>query len=188
MGLLSDYLKSHFNLNKEQVTAFLKLGKPFSVEKGHYLLKPRQTSNRAFFIETGIVREFERLPNKEKTTWILGEDNFLYNMPSYYTQDPADCYLQALADATGYYFLQTDLEHLVEESHLWALVRVKIYREYILRLIYRNELHRISKVEDKLAFFEKNQPDIQNKIKQEHIASYINTSMSQLSRVRGTRT
>jgi CRP-like cAMP-binding protein len=182
------YLKETFILDDQQIADFLAMGKPFSTEKGHYLLKPTQTSNRVFFIEEGIVREFERLPKKEHTRWILDEGNWLYNMLSYYTQNPADCYLEAITDAKGYYFRLEDIDRLVEESHVWSKVQVGIYRKHFMQMIYRDRLRSLETVEEKLEFFEEQQRSIQNYIKQEHIASFLHVSKSQLSRVRSKRT
>jgi|GEM_PF-1042422 CRP-like cAMP-binding protein len=184
---IQHYLKETFGLDEQHIADFLAMANPFTTEKGHYMLKPKQTSNRAFFIEEGIVREFERLPKKENTHWILDEGNWLYNMPSYYTQNPADCYLGAITNTRGYYFLQRDLDKLVEESHVWSKLQVGIYRKYVMQMIYRDRLRSLETALQQLEFFEEQQPSIQNYIKQEHIASYLHISKSQLARIRAKR-
>jgi CRP-like cAMP-binding protein len=108
-------------------------------------------------------------------------------MPSYYTSNPANCYFQALTDANGYYFMQSDLERLVKESHNWSIAQTDIYRKYLLQMIYRNELHLLKGAVNRLAFFEKYQPNIQDRIKLKNIASFLNITQVQLSRVRNER-
>jgi CRP-like cAMP-binding protein len=187
MILLKQYLDTQFDLSQDETDKFLSIGHKFEAEQGHYLLKSEQVSNRVFFVQEGIIREFEKEGYKEKTSWILSEGNWLYNMPSYYTSNPANCYLQALTDANGYYFMQSNLERLVKESHNWAIAQTDIYRKYLLQMIYRNELHRLKGAANRLAFFEKYQPNIQNRIKLKDIASFLNITQVQLSRVRNER-
>ncbi|MFT6204919.1 MAG: hypothetical protein ACJA1O_002533, partial [Spirosomataceae bacterium] len=38
---------------------------------------------------------------------------------------------------------------------------------------------------ERLAFFEKQQPELINRVKQKHVASYLNIEFSSLSRIRG---
>ncbi|MFB0947343.1 MAG: hypothetical protein QMB24_14555 [Spirosomataceae bacterium] len=187
MNILKQYLRTRFDLPESEINNFLSIGKEFQAEENHYILKPEHISNRIFFVEEGIIREFEKTSDSEKTTWILGENNWLYNMPSYYKNDTAKCYLQALINTKGYYFLKSDIEQLVQESHLWAITQTKVYQQYLLQMIYRNELHRLKNAAEKLVFFEKHQPNVQNRIKLKHVASYLNITQVQLSRVRKAR-
>lgn len=184
---IQKYLQESFGLDEQHIAKFLAMATPFSSEKGHYMLKPTQTSNRAFFIEEGIVREFIRLPGKESTHWILDEGNWVYNMASYYTRNPSDCYLESVTATRGYYFRQKDLDKLVESSHIWSKVQVGIYRKYVMQMIYRDHLRSLETAKEKLDFFEQEQRSIQNYIKQEHIASFLHISRSQLNRVRRDR-
>lgn len=184
---LQDHLESEYNLTKSQISAFIQMGKSFTVKAGHFILSPGEVSNRVFIIESGVVREYKDLPEGEETMWILDEGKWLYNMPSYYTDAPADVYIQALTNAKGYYFHQKDLEELVAKSHDWALVQTQIYRQYLLRMLYNVELFRLKHADDRLAFFEKHQPGIQNRVLQKDIASYLNITATQLSRIRKKR-
>ena len=63
----------------------------------------------------------------------------------------------------------------------------KIYERYLLQLENRNKFHRIKSATKRLDYFEKNQKNLINKLQMKYIASYLNISPSELSRIRKKR-
>jgi hypothetical protein len=64
---------------------------------------------------------------------------------------------------------------------------IKIYEKYLLQLEHRNAFHRIKSAKKRIEVFEKMQPNIQNRVKGKILASYLNMSPEQLSRIRSER-
>jgi hypothetical protein len=62
-----------------------------------------------------------------------------------------------------------------------------IYERYLLQLENRNAFHRIKNAEQRLEVFEKTQPGLSNRVKGKLMASYLNVSPQQLSRIRSSR-
>jgi CRP-like cAMP-binding protein len=169
---------------------------PFSFEANALLLQKGEISDKIFFIESGILREFSfsdadadaDADEKVQTHWILGENEWIYQVESYILEKPASCYIQALTKLSGFYLSKKNLQVLISEIPSLSIVILNIYEKYLLQLEYRNSFHRIKNAEKRLEVFEKTQPNLQNRIAGKVLASYINISPEQLSRLRGKRT
>jgi len=169
---------------------------PFSFDANTFLLQKGEISDKIFFIESGILREFSfpdadagaDADEKVQTHWILGENEWIYQVESYILEKPSSCYIQALTKLSGFYLSKKNLQVLVLEIPSLSMVMLNIYEKYLLQLEYRNSFHRIKNAEKRLEVFEKTQPNLQNRIAGKVLASYVNISPEQLSRLRGKRT
>jgi len=188
-----DYLQK-LGLTKELVGRVMAVAKPFTARSSQRLLSPPQTCDRVFFIEEGIFREYKDLETEteteietEKTSWLLGEGNWLYSVESYITSKPAEYYLQALTKAKGYYFYKHELEALLLQNPSLALTAYKLSEVYILKLEVRNTLHRLKTLPERLTYFETTQPELAGKVPGKILANYLNVHSTQLSKERSRR-
>lgn len=189
---LTEHFSQLFLLPDEAIAEIIGLAVPFTYKENEYILKPGTICDRVFYTETGIIREFEELSidtdtdtDTERTKWIMGEGSWLYSVESFLTDKPSKFYIQALCPAKGYYFLKTDIEKLTNTFDDFRSIETLLYKEYLLKMEHRNQLHRTKDAKERLAFFEKQQPELINRVKQKHIASYLNIESSSLSRIRG---
>jgi CRP-like cAMP-binding protein len=81
--------------------------------------------------------------------------------------------------------LKSDVENLIKTFEKFRSIETLLYKDYLLKMEYRNQLHRTKDTKERLAFFEKQQPELINRVKQKHVASYLNIEFSSLSRIRG---
>lgn len=191
MPKLEDYLIKALGVRPEITNELLTLGHEFQLKPGQRLLQKGDVSKRVYFIETGIVREYEDIiapqdKDNETTTWILGSGEWIYNVESYHVGEPSEVYIQSLDHSTGLYFERDDLENLVESSHEWALIQNRIYKRYFVRQERRNRLHRTKDGKRRVELFNRQYPDLHGKVKHKHIASYLNLTESQFSRLRSS--
>jgi CRP-like cAMP-binding protein len=183
---LTEFFLQLFQLPDEAITEIMELAVPFTYKENEYILKPGTICDRVFYIETGIIREFEELSiDTERTKWIMGEGSWLYSVESFLTDKPSKFYIQALCPTKGYYFLKSDVENLIKTFEKFRSIETLLYKDYLLKMEYRNQLHRTKDAKERLAFFEKQQPELINRVKQKHVASYLNIEFSSLSRIRG---
>ena len=170
---------------------------PFSFEANALLLQKGEISDKIFFIESGILREFSftdadadadaDADEKVQTHWILGENEWIYQVESYILEKPASCHIQALTKLSGFYLSKKNLQALVLEIPSLSMVMLNIYEKYLLQLEYRNSFHRIKNAEKRLEVFEKIHPNLLNRVAGKILASYLNISPEQLSRIRARR-
>lgn len=80
--------------------------------------------------------------------------------------------------------MRDDLNKLVEESHEWFLIQNNIYRRYFVRQERRNKLHRTKDGQRRLTLFNRQHPELDGRVKLKYVASYLNLTASQVSRIR----
>ena len=56
---LTEFFLQLFQLPDEAITEIMELAVPFTYKENEYILKPGTICDRVFYIETGIIREFE---------------------------------------------------------------------------------------------------------------------------------
>ncbi len=98
MVRLEDYLQK-LDLTEALIGRVMAVAHPFAAKREQRLLSPPQTCDRLFFIEEGIFREYKDLETEtetEKTSWLLGEGNWLYSVESYITQNPSAYYTETI--------------------------------------------------------------------------------------------
>jgi CRP-like cAMP-binding protein len=106
---------------------------------------------------------------------------------SYVSEQPSTCYLQALTHLKASYIRKETVKALLETIPHLAFVIITIYERYLLQFENRNAFHRIKNAEQRLEVFEKTQPGLSNRVTGKLLASYLNVSPQQLSRIRSSR-
>ncbi len=168
-----------------------------TLRKGEYLLNKGEVANKLYFLETGFVREYiydENIQNQVVdfeqrilTNWIIGPETWFNQITSFITEKPSECYLQALSHVVCYSISKTGFMEMVEKFPVLNAQMHKFQEYYLLNLEQRNMLFRIKNLSKKLEYFEKLQPELANIIPQNIIASYLNITPSQLSKIRKER-
>jgi|GEM_PF-4441674 len=72
--------------------------KPLILNNGDYFLKTATQTDRLGFVQSGIMREFVFLEDKEVTKWISTKGYFVVDLSSFIFGHPARWNIQALAD------------------------------------------------------------------------------------------
>lgn len=171
---------------------------PITFEKDELLLKKGEISNKLFFIESGIIAEYSEIEsesdpesdsesNRIQTHWILGENEWVFQVRSFLKNEPSDCTIKALEKVKAFYISKKDY---YEAQNVLPQVMGfinKIYARYLIQLENRNQFHRIKSATKRLEYFEKNQKNLCNKVQMKYLASYLNISPSELSRIRNKR-
>lgn len=149
------------------------------------LVKKGEVYDKLFFIDSGIIAEFSDSDSHQlQTNWILGENEWIFQPHSFLTNVPSDTSIKALENVKAFFITKpTYFETIKNLPELWGFIN-KIYDRHLLQLENRNRFHRIKNASDRLEYFEKNQKNICNLVQLKYIASYLNVSPSELSRIR----
>lgn len=184
---LEDYLIDQLQVKPTLVKDLVAIGKAFSMKPKETLLQKGYKSNRIYFLEQGVVREYEDVEHnnkiKENTTWIVAEGQWVYNIESHQTGTPSAYNLQALEPTTGYFFHRRDLDELVKDYE-WLSIQNRIYLSYVVRERRLNRLLQVKEGYARLQLFEQMYPELRGRVELQHIASYLNMTPTQLSRLR----
>ena len=193
---LIEYFQQNHKLSTELLQNIDTFFEKISFEPNEFLLKEGEVSDKIFFVESGILREFSYIESESEsesesekmiTHWILTDNEWIYQVESYCLGIKSKSNIQALAKTKVRFIKKADFETLSNSSIEVLQEVLEIYQNYLLQLEYRNRLHQLRKVEDRLAMFEKLQPGLANRVPQGMIASFLNTTPSHLSKVRSKR-
>ena len=114
MSELEKYIQTYFRVNQDDLSKISTFFKPMTLKKGDYFLKTGRNSDRLGFVQSGILREFVLIEDKEITKWIYTKGYFAVDLASYIFKLPARWNVQALTDCELYYLDNNDYEKIEE--------------------------------------------------------------------------
>lgn len=189
--IITNFIKSFNIFNISEVEKICNAFVPISFSAKSLLLNEGEICNKVYYVYEGVLREFSYIDTdtdtRTLTHHILAENEWIYQIESFLLEKPSACCIEALSPIKAFYIIKQDLERLVSEIPSLAYVMIKIYEKYLLQLEHRNAFHRIKSAELRLEVFEKMQPNIQNRVSGKVLASYLNVTPQQLSRIRNKR-
>ena len=193
---LREYLEQHVQLEANYYSLIDDIFDFQEFEEGDTILKTGEISDKIYFIESGIIREFSYIESESEsesesekiiTHWILPENEWIYQVESFELGIPSRSKIKALTKVKARSISKNNFNLVLEQDLTLSNAIIAIYRRYLLQLEYRNRMHQLRKVEDRLDFFEQLHPGLSNQIPQYLIASFLNTTPSNLSKVRNRR-
>ena len=148
--------------------------------RGHILLQAGDISDKIWWIEEGLLREFFVPENgREVTLRMAGAGTFIYAPKSYLSGEPGATAIEVIEKCRVMAVRQQDIPPGLFKT---------ILRETVLQSEKRLEvLHWKSPVE-RLEAFERLFPELCNRIPLYYVASFLNITPQTLSRIRGRRT
>ncbi len=189
MNELAVYLNQVLHFSKDEMEAVLKLFSPkMKLKKGEYLAKEGEYSKKVAFLTEGVMRAFHR--NREGVEY--NKKFFVhYDLVGAYSalisEEPnainieclTDCEIQ-VADFIKIVKLYDDFPRIERWARKLAEVKFiqKEKREMELVMLSATERYKIFRAE---------YPDLENRIAQYHIASYLGVTATQLSRIRAKK-
>jgi CRP/FNR family transcriptional regulator, anaerobic regulatory protein len=177
---------------------------PIVFEKNEHLLKEGQISDTLFFIDSGIVHEYSRNyadadadadadtdtdtdTEKKSTHWIAGKKEWIFQIKSFIECKPSFCNIQALEKTTVYALKKSEFQGIMKEYPETLSFVMSMYERYLLTLEDRTTLQRLKPASRRLELFEKYNGDIACRLPQHVLASFLNITPSELSRIRAKR-
>jgi CRP-like cAMP-binding protein len=179
----------HIQLTPEEVNYFTSIIKSRTVRKRQYLLQAGDVNRFEIFVNAGCLRSYEvDDKGQEHIVQFAPEDWWTGDMYSFLTGEPATKNIDALEDTEVL---------LIEKSHLEELyVQVpKFDRFYrlLLQRAYTTLERRISEnltlsAEERYNRFIERYPNLEQRLTQRQIASYLGITPESLSRIRRMKT
>jgi CRP-like cAMP-binding protein len=153
-------------------------------KKDKYLVEAGKICSKVFFIKSGFVRRFFINDDQEVTIWFYGNNQMATSMPSFFEQKPAYEYLQACEDTVIYSLSFYNEQKLLEEYPLFAKFHLKQLRYYLAGLDEVNYRLKLMTAKEKYMMMLALVPEIMQKAKLKHVASFLDISQETLSRIR----
>jgi CRP-like cAMP-binding protein len=177
-------IKSMIDLAPGEIDIIHRLFKEKTIKKGEFFLAEGQVCKYVGFIVKGIMRYYINYNGEDKTYEFAQENNFVCNNESFIPQTPSSKIIQALEDCD---ILQISYDDL--QLFYTSVGQAERFGRLVTEQVFINTLQGLSSFytdtpEDRYENFIKTHPDLQQRISQYHIASYVGVKSQSLSRIR----
>lgn len=171
-------------LSKREELVIGRLFTQRNYKKGSFFLQEGAICKYAGFICKGLMRFYINVDGVEKTYGFLQENQFISNYGSFVPQIPSPQVIQALEDSELYIITHANLQKLYQElKHGERMGRIIIEQVFIQALADLNSFY-TDAPEIRYRNFITDHPDLQQRISQYHIASFVGVKPQSLSRIR----
>ena len=185
MNLLYQHINSRVEISEKEFEIVYSRFEELNFSKNELIIKPNQIVDYKFFVLKGCLRSyFIDLSGVEHTVQFAIEDWWIGDYPAYYSGDNSTLNVECLEDCTLLKIKKKDLEQLYTEiPKLETYTRIQLERG--LSATHRKNIdsHTMSTTE-KYQQFVTSFPELQQRIKNYHIASYLGITPERLSRIR----
>ncbi|MBT2622671.1 MULTISPECIES: Crp/Fnr family transcriptional regulator [Chryseobacterium] len=177
-------IQSTIKISSDEEEIIQDLFKLKEYKKGDFFLKEGEVCKYVGFIKNGIVRYYINDDGEEKTYGFSKENEFTCNYESFVPQTPSNQIIQALEDTEIWTISYENLQKFYEEIELGERFgRIVIEQVFIQTLKDRNSFYTDSP-KSRYEKFLKEHSDLQQRLSQYYIASYVGVKPQSLSRIR----
>jgi len=177
-------IQSLITLSPTEQDIVTTLFKEKTYKKGDFFLAEGQICKQVGFVARGLMRYYINHDGEEKTYAFSQENDYVCNYESFLPQSPSSKIIQALEDCDVFVISYHDLQIFyanVREGERFG--RIAIGAVFI-QLLQDITAFYTETPELRYERFIKNHVDLQQRISQYHIASYVGVKPQSLSRIR----
>jgi len=181
---LLNSIQNAITLSPAEVDIVTSLFKQKSYKKGEYFLEEGRICKQVGFVAKGLLRYYINHDGEEKIYDFSQENEYVCNYESFLPQLPSSKNIQALEDSEVFVISHADLQLF------YANVRGgERFGRIAIEAVFVKLLQDISSLytetpELRYERFLKNHADLQQRISQYHIASFVGVKPQSLSRIR----
>ena len=151
----------------------------------HILLSPGEISRRVYYIRQGFLRAyFIDKEGKQHTTWFMAKGDVMISVYSFFTQQPAEEYIEVLQDSILQSLTWSQLQSYYADFREGNLVGRVITERYYLLSEERSISLRTQTPLARYQYLLQRHPNIHLMTTAENIASYLGITRETLSRIR----
>ena len=171
-------------LSQEEVDTVISLFKEKTYKKGEFFLEEGRVCKQVGFVAKGLLRYYINHDGVEKIYDFSQENEFVCNYESFLPQVPSSKNIQALEDSLVFVISHADLQLFYSNVRGGERFgRVAIEGVFVKLLEDISSLYSETP-ELRYERFLKNHADLQQRISQYHIASFVGVKPQSLSRIR----
>ena len=181
---LISVIKKMVPLTPAEVGLIAVLFKEKYYSKGDFFLAEGEVCKQVGFVAKGLLRYYINDDGEDKTYSFSQENGFVSNYESFVPQKPSVQIIQALEDCEMVVISYSGLEEFYKKvSSGERFGRMAIEQVFIRTLQEQNSFY-TDTPELRYAKFIRDHPDLQQRLSQYYIASYVGVKPQSLSRIR----
>jgi CRP/FNR family transcriptional regulator, anaerobic regulatory protein len=176
---------SHFSSNVESfIDEMLPLIRTKKVKTGDIILRIGDVCNQASILLDGITRNFFYVDEKEITTWFDFEGSYIGSLHSYLTQTPSIEGIEVVEDATLLEISYDRFMNLMQKNKAFKNFVDNVTLFFVFQLEERGRVLQSCTAQDRYQNFIAKHPEVNKKIPQKHLASFLGITPETLSRIK----
>jgi CRP-like cAMP-binding protein len=184
MTELEGYIHHSFGIPQNEVTHIGRFFKPLMLRKGDYYLRAGHRSERLGFVQSGILREYLEVENKEVTKWISTKGYFAVDLHSFLYQHSARWNIQALTDCELWVISGESYRQIAQHVPEWPRLETLFIGKCFAALEERIVSHLALSAEERFQLLLTSRPELFNLVPLQYIASMLGMTPETLSRMR----
>jgi len=157
---------------------------PTTLKKNDFFLKYGKPCDKLSFIQSGLLRIYVDVGDKEVTQWISTKGYFVTELSSLLFQAPARFNIQALTDATLYTISAADYKKIGDLVPQWHQLEKLFLAKCFTMLEDRIFSHLSMTAEERYHFFFQHNKELFNQVPLQYIASMLGMTPETFSRIR----
>ena len=184
MTELEKYISSYFGLHQNDIEKIASSFETQTIEKGDYFLRAGQVSEQLSFVQSGFLRVFVELPNKEVTQWISSKGYFISELSSFIFGKPSKFNIQALSDSELHTIGKEDYDRIAERIPKWPVFEKLFLVRCFSIMEDRIFSHLSMSAEERYMFFFDANKELFNQVPLQYLASMLGMTPETFSRIR----
>ncbi|HEY9599584.1 MAG TPA: Crp/Fnr family transcriptional regulator, partial [Cyanophyceae cyanobacterium] len=132
----------------------------------------------------GIVRQYYCLEGKEMTSRFAFEGDFTYSLYSFLSRKPSKTMISCVSDCKFLVITYEGLQYLYDNDPDWNRIGRVLTEHYYIELEERAFLMKAQTASERYDDFMQRYPDLVERVKLGHLASYLGVTQETLSRIR----
>ena len=184
MTELEKYIHTYFSVSKDDLAMISAFFKPVILKKGEYYLRTGIQSDRLGFVQSGIIREFVIINDREVTKWISTKGYFVVDLSSFMFHLPARWNIQALTDCEIYMIDSRDYQKIGQVIPGWTELEKLFIAKCFTVLEDRIVTHLSMTAEERYNQLFNINKELFNQVPLQYLASMLGMTPETLSRLR----
>jgi len=175
----------HYQVFKQETKDFIHpLLEKHHFKKGELILNIGETSEKIYFVNTGILRGVMSFNEKEITTWLAGQGSFAASISSFFGSKPSKESIQVLENSYLVSISKPNIDLLFKSHPQTMLIYVKIIENYYYLANERVFLTKLPTSKDRYEYFIGSSLSEQvSNISYKYLAEYLGIAPETLSRL-----
>jgi CRP-like cAMP-binding protein len=154
------------------------------LEKKAYLLKAGHICRNIYFIKKGILRCYYLKDDFEVCSWFMKENDVVISIESFYHQQPANEYLQALEGCELWYISHAQLQFIYQhypEFNITGRIVTQHYHQHWSRQLFSI---RMQTAEERYKWLLDNHSELLLRVPAKYLATYLDIAEVTLSKIK----